>query len=71
MYNTHVEQNLRRIRNTIEFLQCLLELIVVVSAQGRDPRFYFLDKELALHIQNYYNSLLKLINLPASKTLCR
>ena len=47
MDDTHIKENLGRIRDVVEFLQRLLEFIVVIAAQGRDPRFYFLGLELA------------------------
>lgn len=47
MDDAHIEENLGRIRDIVKFLQRLLEFIVVVTAQGRDPRFYFLRFELA------------------------
>ena len=42
MDDAHVEENLRRIGNLLELLQCLVELIIVVAPQGGDPGLYFL-----------------------------
>lgn len=42
MDNAHVEENLRSIRNGVEFSQRFFEFIVIVPGQGRHPRLYFL-----------------------------
>jgi hypothetical protein len=42
MNDSHVEENLGGISDNLEVLQRLVEFIVVVPAEGRDPRFYFL-----------------------------
>lgn len=39
---THVEQDLGRVRDLVEGLECLVEFIVVVVLEGLDPCFYFL-----------------------------
>jgi hypothetical protein len=44
MYDTHIEQNLGGICNVLKLLQCIVELVVVVPRQGRDPSLYFLVK---------------------------
>jgi hypothetical protein len=42
--DSHVEEDLGRIRDVFEVAQCLLKLIVVVPAQGRYPSLNFLDR---------------------------
>ncbi len=40
--DAHVEQNLARIGDLVEFAKRIVEFIVVVAAEGRDPRLDFL-----------------------------
>lgn len=40
--DAHVEQNLARIGDLVEFAKRVVEFIVVVAAEGRDPRLDFL-----------------------------
>jgi hypothetical protein len=40
--DAHVEQDLGCVANLVELPEGLVELIVVVAAQGRDPRLDFL-----------------------------
>ncbi len=40
--DAHVEEDLGRVGDSVELQERLVELIVVVPAQGRYPRFYFL-----------------------------
>lgn len=42
MDDTHVEKDLGRIRDLLEALERLVELIIVVVLEGLDPCFYFL-----------------------------
>ena len=41
--DTHVEKDLGRVRDVVELLQRLLKFVVVIAAQGRYPRLYFLN----------------------------
>ena len=41
--DTHVEKDLGRLRDVVELLQRLLKFVVVIAAQGRYPRLYFLN----------------------------
>lgn len=42
--NTHVEENLARVSDLVELVDCLFELIVVITSEGRNPRLDFLCK---------------------------
>lgn len=42
MNNTAIEQNLGSIRNLVEDLQCLIELVIVVAGEGCHPGLNFL-----------------------------
>ena len=45
--HAHVEEDLGRVGHLLKLPQRLVELIVIVPAQGRNPRFYFLSWLLA------------------------
>lgn len=45
MDHAHVEEDFGGVRDLVELAQGVLELVVVVAAQGRDPGFYFLLRE--------------------------
>jgi hypothetical protein len=51
--DTHVEEDLGRVRDLLELLQRLVELIVVVTAKGRYPRFYFLYRGMSATEQKF------------------
>lgn len=42
MNDTHIEENLAGVANLVEFAQCIVEFIVVVASEGRDPSLDFL-----------------------------
>ena len=48
MDDTAVEQNLGRVRDAVERLQCLVELVVVVAGEGCHPGFDFLPRHQQL-----------------------
>ena len=41
--DTHVEKDLGRVGDVVELLQRFLKFVVVIAAQGRYPRLYFLN----------------------------
>lgn len=72
MNNTHVEKNLGSVCDVVEFFQRILKFIVVVSAQGRYPRLYFLyrvSEELVLPLRHHCFRLLTCFKdiVPASR----
>lgn len=42
MNDTHVEENLAGVANLVEFTESIVEFIVVVAGEGRDPSLDFL-----------------------------
>lgn len=48
MDNAHVEENLARIADFVEFAKSIVELIVVITSQGGYPSLYFLCNETTL-----------------------
>lgn len=46
MYDTHVEQNFTCIANFVKLAKGIVELIVVITAEGRYPSFDFLRTTL-------------------------
>jgi hypothetical protein len=48
MNNAHIKQDLARVGNFVEFVECIVEFIVVVASQGRDPSLDFLASNVSI-----------------------
>jgi hypothetical protein len=70
--DAHVEKNLGRVRDLLEILQGFVELIVVVTAKGRNPRLNFLT--VIVSTSRSANSKVRESArdvVPVSETCCR
>lgn len=69
--DAHVEQNLARVGDFVEFAKSIVELIVVVPTQGRDPSLNLLRKPtVSAYATPPSNNTTRPLLLPVSTTLC-
>lgn len=57
MNDTHIKENLARITDLVKFAQRIIELIVIISSQGRNPSLDFLwqEEQNVRHLATKFN----------------
>ena len=62
MDDAHVEENLAGVGDLVKLSQSILELVVVIATQGRNPGLDFLEAKVSMGVRRIVGQALSLVS---------